>query len=102
MHIEGNINYHNTFIPTLLSIENQNGERVRFQPPKDTASIRSFDHQLRDLPDIDTIETFKFTSEDHNGPSNTRIAFHYIVHPGIGAIIIPPNSIEITDIQRKK
>ncbi|MBX9809179.1 hypothetical protein K2X92_02195, partial [Candidatus Gracilibacteria bacterium] len=101
MQIEGTVNYHNTFIPTLLSIENQHGERIRFQAPKDSTSIRSFEHQLQDLPDIDTIETFKFTSEDHTEPSDTRIAFHYIVHPGIEAIIVPPNSIEMTVLRGK-
>jgi hypothetical protein len=102
MHIEGSINYHNTFIPNVLLIEDPAGKEISFQPPKDRSSIRSFKHQLGDLPDIDTIQTFKFTSEDHAEPSNSRIAFHYIVHPGINAIIIPPNSIEMTDTQRKK
>jgi hypothetical protein len=102
LQVEGTINYNNTFVPSFLSIENQHGEKIRFQPPKDSDTIRSFDHQLQDLPDINSIETFKFTSEDGNEASDTRIAFHYIVHPGIGAIIVPPNSIEMTDTQRKK
>ena len=86
MQLEGKTNYHNIFEPTFLMIETQDGQTIYFQPWNVN---RWFKHQLIDFPDLEEVKTYKLSSWDG------KISFHYIIHPGIQAIVIPPNSIEM-------
>lgn len=102
LHVEWTTNYNNTFVPTVIEIQDEYWDTIRFQSPSSKSSVRWFEHQLQDLPTLEWIQTYKFTSEDGDHPSLDRISFYYIIHPGIGAIIIPPNSIEMTHHKHQK
>jgi hypothetical protein len=93
MHIEGKANYHNIFEPSYLQVESADGHKISFQPSDIT---RGFLHQLSDLPSHDVIKLYKFSSGDGS------ISFHYMIHPDMGAIVIPPNSIEIEHTQQNR
>jgi hypothetical protein len=93
MHIEGKTNYHNIFEPSYLQIESADGHSISFQP---SDISRGFLHQLSDLPNANNIQLYKLSSGDGS------ISFHYMVHPDMGAIVIPPNSIEMEYNQRNK
>ena len=93
MHIEGTTNYHKIFEPNYLQIEASDGHQMSFQP----ADInRGFIHQLSDLPATLDIQTYKLSSADGT------ISFHYMIHPSMRAIVIPPNSIEMEHTQRNR
>ena len=93
MHIEGKTNYHNIFEPSYLQVESADGHRISFQPSDIT---RGFLHQLSDLPSTLDIQTYKLSSADGT------ISFHYMIHPSMRAIVIPPNSIEMEHTQKNK
>lgn len=100
MHIEGKSNYHNIFEPTLLRIEDSNGQTHSFQPPR--TLDRWFSHVIWDIPNPHQIQHYKLTTDDsidpdtgNPMPSDDRIAFHYLVHPWMKAIIIPPDAFDI-------
>jgi hypothetical protein len=93
MHIEGTTNYHNIFEPYYLQIEASDGHKMSFQP---SDINRGFIHQLSDLPGTLDIQTYKLTSADET------ISFHYMIHPSMRAIVIPPNSIEMEHTQKNK
>ncbi len=93
MHIEGTTNYHNIFEPYYLQIEASDGHQMSFQP---SDINRGFIHQLSDLPGTLDIQTYKLTSADGT------ISFHYMIHPSMRAIVIPPNSIEMEHTQKNK
>jgi hypothetical protein len=100
MHLEGKLNHHNIFEPTLLQIEDSTGRIHKFQP----ASMldRDFASVLEDIPERSAIRHYKLTTDDSIDPetgrplpSEHRISFHYLVHPYMRAVIIPPNAFDI-------
>lgn len=100
MHIEGKSNYHNIFEPTLLKIVDSHGHTHIFQPPQ--TLDRWFSKVIWDIPDAHQIQHYKLTTDDSIDPdtgkptpSDERIAFHYLVHPGMKAVIIPPGAFDI-------
>ncbi len=93
MHIEGTTNYHNIFEPNYFQIEASDGQQMSFQP----ADInRGFAHQLSDFLSTQDIQIYKLSSADGT------ISFHYMIHPSMRAIVIPPNSIEMEYTQRNR
>ena len=86
MHLESKSNYHNIHEPILFRVETHDGKELMFQPGK---VERSFSHHLVDLPDTHGASIYKLVSND------SLISFHYIVHPEMKAIIVPPNAIEM-------
>lgn len=93
MQIEGTTNFHNIFEPTYLSVMAQDGQNIQFQP---STINRWFDHHMVDFPESGEMQTYKLTSSDGT------ISFHYMIHPTIWAIVIPPNSIEMEHTQKNK
>jgi hypothetical protein len=93
MHIEGKTNYHNIFEPSYLQVESADGQRISFQP---SDINKGYLPQLADFSDLDDIQAYRLSSGDGN------ISFQYMIHPLIGAIIIPPNSIMMEHAQRNR
>ncbi len=93
MHLEGKTNYHNTFEPIFLRIEDSMGNIHSFQPPKKLD--RWFAHHLGDFPDAEDMRQYKLTTVDTGNPSEEQVAFHYLIHPGMQAVIVPPNAIDM-------
>ncbi len=86
MHLESKENFHNIHEPLLFRVETHDGKELMFQ--RGTVH-RSFAHHLIDMPDIQDASIYKLTSNDE------LVSFHYIVHPSMKAIIVPPNAIEM-------
>ena len=107
MHLEGKVNHYNIFEPTLLQIEDSTGRIHQFQP----ASLldRDFESVLEDIPERSEMHHYKLTTDDSIDPdtqrplpSDNRIAFHYLVHPRMKAVIIPPNAFDILPIEHTR
>jgi hypothetical protein len=100
MHLEGKTNYHNTFEPIFFQIEDSQGKTHSFQPPK--SLDRGFLHHFEDFPNIWEIQQYKLTTSDSLDPNEERISFHYLIHPGMNAVIIPPNAIDMPNHLRSR
>lgn len=87
------IDQYNFTEPISIEIQQDSWDALQL---RQTAIKKAFSHFLMDVPRLEKAKAYRFATFDNT------VAFTYIYHPVIGALIVPPNAIELDPENRNK